>query len=94
MADASPGALLALATTVGTEAATLLREGLRRQRTHVATKSSPTDMVTEMDQRSEALIVERLLAARPDDGILGEEGASREGSSGVRWVIDPLDGTT
>ncbi len=46
-----------------------------------------------MDHRSERLVVDRLLAARPDDGLLGEEGADREGRSGVRWVIDPIDGT-
>lgn len=65
------------------------RDGLRQ----VDTKSSPTDVVTDMDRASERLLVERILAARPDDGILGEEGARREGTSGVRWVIDPLDGT-
>lgn len=51
-------------------------------------------MVTEVDRETEALIVGRILAARPDDGVLGEEGANRAGTSGVRWVIDPLDGTT
>lgn len=91
-ADAT--ALMTLATEVGREAAALLLDGLHQQRTLVATKSSATDMVTEMDQRAEALIVDRLLAARPDDGILGEEGTQRSGSSGVTWVIDPLDGTT
>jgi myo-inositol-1(or 4)-monophosphatase len=59
----------------------------------VQTKSSPTDVVTQMDRAAERLIVERLLAARPGDGLLGEEGASNEGTSGVRWVIDPIDGT-
>jgi myo-inositol-1(or 4)-monophosphatase len=59
----------------------------------VATKSSPTDVVTAMDRAAERLIVSRLLAARPGDGLLGEEGAAREGTSGVRWVIDPIDGT-
>lgn len=88
------GALVALAVEVGEEAAALLLDGLHRQRTLVATKSSTTDMVTEMDRRSEALIVERLLAARPDDGLLGEEGAERPSASGLTWVIDPLDGTT
>ena len=87
-------ALVALATEVGEAAAALLLDGLHRDRTLVATKSSGTDMVTEMDQRSEALIVERLLAARPDDGVLGEEGTDLAGTSGVVWVIDPLDGTT
>ena len=42
---------------------------------------------------SEELIVGRLLGARPDDGVLGEEGAARPGTSGVRWVVDPIDGT-
>ena len=59
----------------------------------VDTKSSPTDVVTEMDRRSERLLTERLLGARPGDGILGEEGSSVAGTSGIRWVVDPLDGT-
>lgn len=87
-------ALLALATETGEAAAALLLDGLGRARTHVTTKSSGTDMVTEMDRGSEALIVERLLTARPDDGVLGEEGSQIQGTSGVTWVIDPLDGTT
>ncbi|MEP6759905.1 MAG: inositol monophosphatase family protein [Sporichthyaceae bacterium] len=58
-----------------------------------ATKSSATDIVTEMDQAAEQLIVEQIRAARPGDGFLGEEGAADEGSSGVTWVIDPIDGT-
>lgn len=59
----------------------------------VETKSSATDPVTEADRASEALLVSMLLEARPDDGLLGEEGAAREGRSGLRWVVDPLDGT-
>ena len=51
-------------------------------------------MVSEMDRAAERLIVDGLLAARPDDGIVGEEGSARAGTSGVRWVVDPLDGTT
>lgn len=58
-----------------------------------ATKSSATDIVTEMDRAAEALLVERILARRPDDGVLGEEGGARAGSSGVTWVLDPIDGT-
>src|SRR4029077_17755797 len=72
----------------------MLLEGLDRARSSVETKSSTTDMVTEMDKASEALIVEGILGARPDDGILGEEGTERTGTSGIRWVIDPVDGTT
>jgi myo-inositol-1(or 4)-monophosphatase len=60
-----------------------------------ATKSSPTDVVTEMDRRSEELIRSRILAARPSDAILGEEGGliGNAGDAPVLWVIDPLDGT-
>lgn len=58
-----------------------------------ATKSSATDIVTVMDQQAERLVVERIRAVRPDDGFLGEEGAAVEGTSGVTWVIDPIDGT-
>ncbi|GAA2585471.1 inositol monophosphatase family protein [Actinomadura fulvescens] len=59
----------------------------------VHTKSSPTDVVTQMDQAAERLIVERVRAARPGDGFLGEEGGTHAGDSDVRWVIDPIDGT-
>jgi myo-inositol-1(or 4)-monophosphatase len=60
-----------------------------------ATKSSPTDVVTEMDRRSEELIRSRILAARPADAILGEEGGliGNTDHAPVLWVIDPLDGT-
>ena len=94
MADPTPAELLPLARELAIEAGLFLRERAPFVRESIDTKSSPTDMVTEVDRAAEALIVARLLAARPDDGLLGEEGASREGTSGVRWVIDPLDGTT
>ncbi len=96
--DAHPGPELAalrdLAVDLAEEAAALLAAGLHHDRTEVDTKSSGTDMVTEMDRASEALIVGRIADARPHDAIVGEEGADRAGASGVRWVIDPLDGTT
>ena len=57
------------------------------------TKSSETDVVTAADEEAEELIVAALRNARPDDAILGEEGASHEGSTGITWVIDPIDGT-
>ncbi|MGH3744922.1 MAG: inositol monophosphatase family protein [Mycobacteriales bacterium] len=85
--------LLALAVEVAHEAGALLRDGRESMPVDVDTKSSPTDVVTSLDRASERLITERLLDARPDDGLLGEEGASRPGTSGVRWVIDPVDGT-
>ncbi len=58
------------------------------------TKSSSVDLVTAADKAAEALIIDGILAARPDDGILGEEGGERASTSGVRWIIDPIDGTT
>jgi myo-inositol-1(or 4)-monophosphatase len=85
--------LLDLALRVAREAAELVRTR-RVDGVHVAaTKSSVTDVVTEADRASEDLIRERILAARPDDGMLGEEGSDSTGTSGVRWVVDPIDGT-
>lgn len=85
---------LDLATSIAREAAGIVAEGAGRAREHVGTKSTLTDMVTEVDHASEELIVRRIREACPDDGIIGEEGSSREGTSGATWVIDPLDGTT
>lgn len=59
----------------------------------VSSKSTATDVVTDLDRASEQLLIELLLADGPADGVLGEEGGERHGTSGVRWVIDPLDGT-
>ena len=60
----------------------------------VTAKASPTDVVTEVDREAERAVVDVIRAARPDDGILAEEGTTAAGRSDVRWVIDPLDGTT
>ena len=59
----------------------------------VSAKSTAVDAVTEMDRRSEELLIAMLLAEGPNDAVLGEEGGSRSGTSGVRWIVDPLDGT-
>lgn len=85
--------LLDLGLAVAREAGELVRTRREVGVRVAATKSSDTDVVTEADRASEALILERILAARPDDGILGEEGSDRAGSSGVRWLVDPIDGT-
>jgi myo-inositol-1(or 4)-monophosphatase len=91
--------LLELAQEVAGPAGDLLRARLAGVAgglllaTGASAKSSPTDLVTDVDRASEALIVGALLRARPDDGIQGEEGSSQKGSTGVTWVIDPLDGT-
>jgi myo-inositol-1(or 4)-monophosphatase len=93
------GELLALAVDAAQAAAVMLAAGRPAGpagRPEVAgTKSSPTDVVTEMDRSAEELIRARLLAARPDDAILGEEGGAtgEPGAGRVRWVVDPLDGT-
>ncbi|TWH73486.1 myo-inositol-1(or 4)-monophosphatase [Modestobacter roseus] len=85
--------LLELARATAEEAAALVGAGRSTAAEQVDTKSSPVDVVTAVDTASEALIVRRLLEARPGDGVLGEEGAAHEGTSGVRWVVDPIDGT-
>ena len=91
--DAQPSDLLALAREAARRAGDLLRDGRPADLAVAATKSSPIDVVTEMDIAAEKLITDVISARRPQDGFLGEEGASTEGTSGVRWVIDPLDGT-
>jgi len=83
-----------LAAELATAAAALLVEGLDRTRRSVETKTSTTDLVTDMDRLSERTIVEGILARRPHDSILGEEGSDHVGPSGLRWIIDPIDGTT
>ena len=59
----------------------------------VDTKSTPTDVVSRMDRDSEAMLIDALLRDRPNDAFHGEEGGNRSGGSGVRWIVDPLDGT-
>jgi myo-inositol-1(or 4)-monophosphatase len=85
--------LLALAESVAREAGARLLEAFAGPATGVAAKSTPTDLVSAADQAAEELIRSRLAAARPDDGFLGEEGGDEVGSSGLRWIVDPLDGT-
>ena len=79
-----------LARTAGDMALAGRKAGLR----NVQTKSTATDMVTEFDRASEKLIVEGMRERRPLDAIVGEEGASVSGTSGITWYIDPIDGTT
>lgn len=73
-------------------AAEIQRDGLR-DGFAIGQKSAAGDLVTEIDRAAEGAIVEGILGARPDDAILGEEGTDRAGTTGVRWVLDPLDGT-
>ncbi|MFY1679187.1 MULTISPECIES: inositol monophosphatase family protein [unclassified Streptomyces] len=85
--------LLGVAREAAERAGELLRDGRPADLGVAATKSSPVDVVTEMDIAAEKLIAALIAERRPDDGMLGEEGASVSGSSGIRWVVDPLDGT-
>jgi myo-inositol-1(or 4)-monophosphatase len=92
--------LLEVAVGVAREAGAFLLERFDGGRERaLASKSTPTDLVSEADLASERLIRERLARARPADGFLGEEGGGQEGSpvsgggSGLTWIVDPLDGT-
>ncbi|GAA1930120.1 inositol monophosphatase family protein [Nocardioides hwasunensis] len=91
--SAGPDELRDIALAVGREAAVLAR-AMREEGVDVAdTKSSGTDVVTRADRAVEDLLRRRILEQRPDDSILGEEGDDHAGTSGVRWIVDPIDGT-
>jgi myo-inositol-1(or 4)-monophosphatase len=86
-------ALVLLAVQAARVGARVHRAGLGR--THeITTKATATDVVTEVDREAERVIVDVIRAERPDDAVLAEEATDREGTSGVRWIVDPLDGTT
>ncbi len=95
-APPDPEALLTLALSAAQAAAAMLAArrpaGPQGRPAVASTKSSPTDVVTEMDRAAEAMIAERILAERPGDAMLGEEGGE-SGHGRVRWIVDPLDGT-
>ena len=86
--------LRATAERVARAAGALLLDHASRGPVAVESKSSSTDMVSAADHASEELLVALLRAERPDDGLIGEEGASHTGTTGLTWVCDPLDGTT
>lgn len=91
-------ALADLAVTVAHDAGRILADHADRlaagQDLGVGAKATPTDLVSDADRAAERAIADAIFAVHPDDGFLGEEGeASRRGTTGRRWVIDPLDGT-
>lgn len=87
-----PAELLTIARLIAVEAGTLIVEG--RADAHVTgTKSASVDIVTQMDTLAETHIRQRLAQLRPDDAVLGEEGSDVPGTSGVTWIVDPIDGT-
>ncbi|MDY6050525.1 MAG: inositol monophosphatase family protein [Corynebacterium sp.] len=85
------------AVEVAISAAALIEETDRQVRPHLAasvqTKTSAVDPVTVVDKAAEAHIATALHTLRPDDGLLGEEGARHTGTTGIDWVVDPIDGT-
>jgi myo-inositol-1(or 4)-monophosphatase len=92
MSGPDRGELLALACSVAMAAGAMLA-GHGGRPTVVDTKTSPTDVVTEMDKAAERLIRDAIAAERPADAVLGEEGGQTGAGALVRWVVDPLDGT-
>lgn len=90
-ADARAEELLDLALGIAVEAGEMLMD--RPAVFEISSKSTAIDIATQMDRASEKFIVESLLSIRPHDGIIGEEGSARESTSGITWVIDPVDGT-
>ena len=87
------GHLAEIAERAARAAGAVLRAHFRAPARGVDAKSGPTDLVSDADRRAEEAIVDVLARERPDDGLLGEEGGARAGTSGLRWVVDPLDGT-
>jgi myo-inositol-1(or 4)-monophosphatase len=92
--DGVVGELASVALDAAQAAGTVLSRSWQQDPGDVDTKTSDTDMVSDIDRQAEAAITALLRSRRPGDGILGEEGTSRPGTTGVRWVVDPLDGTT
>ncbi len=86
--------LAATAVTAAWAAAGIVAASFEGEHRSVETKTSATDMVSEVDRAAEAAVAAVLRERRPDDAVLGEEGTERSGTTGVRWVVDPLDGTT
>ncbi|GAA1838523.1 inositol monophosphatase family protein [Agromyces salentinus] len=91
--NAASAQLLAIARDIAVRASEFALEARRAGVSVAATKSTPTDIVTAVDRDTEAFIRSLILEARPDDGIVGEEGAARVGTTGLDWVVDPIDGT-
>jgi myo-inositol-1(or 4)-monophosphatase len=92
---ADPAELLAVArraAQVGTDVAMAWRE--RAHRLRIEEKHGPADLVSQADRETEAAIRAELARCRPHDGVLGEERGEDAGASGVRWIVDPIDGTT
>jgi myo-inositol-1(or 4)-monophosphatase len=93
VAPPSPSEALAIAVGAARSAAAILIERFRGPAVGVRSKSTTTDLVSEADERAEQAVVAFIRARRPNDAIVAEEGSGHAGHSGIRWLVDPLDGT-
>jgi myo-inositol-1(or 4)-monophosphatase len=92
---AAPGDLLDVARDAARAGAAVAAGWAdRRAELVVSAKADPDDLVSRADTEAEAAVLAVLTRRRPHDGVLGEEGGSRPGTTGLRWVVDPIDGTT
>lgn len=85
--------LLEMAMMAATSAADILLDFFEGPAQGVSTKSTPTDLVSDADRKAEKFLTDFFRHERPDDGMLAEEGGGRQSTSGITWVVDPLDGT-
>jgi myo-inositol-1(or 4)-monophosphatase len=93
MTELKASEALALAIEAARDAGALLLDLWRSPATGIRSKSSATDLVSDADDRAERAIVATIRKRRPDDALVAEEGSSAQGSSGISWYVDPLDGT-
>ena len=94
MSQNPPADLLEIAKRAARLAGAIHRKAIESGEIEAETKRSSSDLVTSVDRESEQQLVSAIRAARPNDEIIGEEGTRISGASGVRWILDPLDGTT
>ena len=91
--NVDPTELLELASEVARRGGEMLLDRFGEPARGVHTKTTPTDLVSDADRDSEKLILDLIRSRRPDDGVVAEEGGGEDSSTGLRWIVDPLDGT-
>lgn len=94
MTDTDPRALLDVARAAAEAGAEVALQWWRTTALRIEEKAGPDDLVSQADRVAEAAVLEVIREGRPDDGLLGEESGTTEGTTGIRWVVDPIDGTT
>ncbi|MCU1672447.1 MAG: hypothetical protein JWN77_560 [Frankiales bacterium] len=94
MSEIDPRALLDVARAAAAAGAVVAAGWWRTDALEIGEKVGPDDLVSQADTETEDAVLAVLRRERPDDGLLGEESGVVEGSTGIRWVVDPIDGTT